>query len=115
MRVAGSAHAGLGEWLVQRATSVYLAGFLVYLVLRFAIDPLPDYAAWHAWFGQGPVRIAWGLFFLSLLLHAWVGMRSVYMDYLHSAGLRVAATFLTGFGLLALALWAAQILIMVAA
>lgn len=115
MRAAGSAHAGLGEWLVQRATSVYLAGFLVYLVLRFAFDSFPDHDTWRAWFAQGPVRIAWGLFFLSLLLHAWVGLRSVYMDYLHSVGLRVAVTFLTGFGLLALALWAAQILIMVAA
>lgn len=111
MRTTGSAHAGLGEWLVQRATSVYLAGFLIYLVLRFVLDPLPDHAAWRAWFAQGPVRVAWGLFFLSLLLHAWAGMRSVYMDYLHSAGLRVAVTFLTGFGLLALALWAAAILI----
>lgn len=110
-RRAGSAHAGLGGWLVQRATSVYLAGFLVYLVLRLALEPLPDHAAWRAWFVQGPVRIAWGLFFLSLLTHAWVGLRSVYMDYLHSAGLRAAATFLTGFGLLALALWAAQILL----
>ncbi len=111
MRAAGSVHAGLGEWLVQRATSVYLAGFLVYLVFRFAFDPLADHAAWRAWFAQGPVRITWGLFFLSLLAHAWVGMRSVYMDYLHSAGVRVAATFLTAFGLLALALWAANILL----
>lgn len=111
MRLAGSAHAGLGEWLVQRATSVYLAGFLVYLVLRLAAAPFPDHAAFRAWFALGPVRVAWGLFFLSLLLHAWVGMRSVYMDYLPSTTLRAAATFLTGFGLLALALWAAQVLL----
>lgn len=111
MRVAGSAHAGLAEWLVQRATSVYLAGFLVYLVLRFALDPFADYASFRAWFAQGTVRIGWGLFFLSLLAHAWVGLRNVYMDYLHPVGLRVAATFLTGFGLLALALWAANILL----
>lgn len=110
-RRAGSAHTGLGEWLVQRATSVYLAGFLVYLVLRLALDPLPDHAAWRAWFAHGPVRIAWGLFFLSLLAHVWVGLRSIYMDYLPVPSLRAAATFLTAFGLLALALWAAQILI----
>ncbi len=113
MRPAGSAHAGLGEWLVQRATSVYLAVFLVYLALRLAFEPFPDHAAFRVWFTQGPVRIAWGLFFLSLLLHAWIGLRSVYMDYLRPAGLRAAVTFLTGFGLLALALWAANILLTV--
>jgi succinate dehydrogenase / fumarate reductase membrane anchor subunit len=107
----GSAHAGLGEWLVQRATSLYLAGFLVYLTWRLAFEPFSDHAAFRAWFASGPVRLAWGLFFASLLAHVWIGLRSVYMDYLHSAALRVAATFVTAFGLLALALWAANILI----
>jgi len=111
VRPAGSARAGLGEWLVQRASSVYLAGFLAYLALRLAFEPFADHAAFRTWFAQGPVRIAWGLFFLSLLAHAWVGLRSVYMDYLHPAGLRTAVIFLTAFGLLALALWATQILL----
>lgn len=110
MRV-GSAHSGLGEWLVQRATSVYLAGFLVYLAWRLAFEPFSDHAAFRAWFASGPVRLAWGLFFASLLVHAWIGLRSVYLDYLSSTTLRIAATFLTAFGLLALALWAAKILI----
>lgn len=111
VRPAGSARAGLGEWLVQRASSVYLAGFLAYLALRLVFEPFADHAAFRAWFAQGPVRTVWGLFFLSLLTHVWIGLRSVYMDYLRPAGLRAAVTLLTGFGLLALALWAAQILL----
>lgn len=110
-RPTGSARAGLGGWYAQRVTSLYLAGFTVYLILRLGLDPMPDYAAWRAWFEQGPVRLAWGLFFASLLVHAWIGLRSVFMDYLRSMALRFVASLLTGFGLLALALWATQILL----
>jgi succinate dehydrogenase / fumarate reductase membrane anchor subunit len=115
LRPAGSAHSGLGEWLIQRVTSVYLAGFVLYLAWHFLDEPRPDYAAWHTWFARGPVRLAWALFIACLLAHAWVGLRSVYMDYLHPPALRLGALLVTGFGLAALALWAAQILIGAAA
>jgi len=41
-----------------------------------------------------------------------VGLRSVFFDYLKPFRLRVAAQFLTASGLLALAFWAAQILLL---
>ncbi|MBI3574960.1 MAG: succinate dehydrogenase, hydrophobic membrane anchor protein, partial [Gammaproteobacteria bacterium] len=63
------------------------------------------------WLAQGPVRLAWGLFIASLLAHAWIGLRGVFMDYLRPAVLRFVASLLTGLGLLALGLWAAQILL----
>ncbi|MEW6332310.1 MAG: succinate dehydrogenase, hydrophobic membrane anchor protein, partial [Pseudomonadota bacterium] len=57
------------------------------------------------------VRLAWGLFILSLLIHAWIGMRSIYLDYLHPLWLRSGVSLLTALGLLALGLWAARILL----
>ena len=114
-RPSGSAHSGLGEWLIQRVTSVYLASFALYLTGHFLGEPWPDYSAWHTWFAHGPVRLAWALFIACLLAHAWVGLRSVYMDYLHPPLLRFGALLLTGFGLAVLALWAAHILMGAAA
>jgi succinate dehydrogenase / fumarate reductase membrane anchor subunit len=107
----GSIHAGVMEWLLQRISSLYLGGFVVYVVFHFLMSPAPDYAAWKGWFAAGHVRLAWALFFLSVLVHAWVGLRSIYLDYLHPLWLRFGASLLTGFGLLALGLWAAQILL----
>ncbi len=109
-RPAGSAHRGLTEWLVQRTSALYLAGFTLYLAGRFALAPLSDHAAWRAYFAAGGVRLAWALMFLSLLTHAWVGMRSVYMDYLRPLWLRFLLTAATAAGLLALGLWAGWIL-----
>ena len=107
-----SAHAGTGEWLLQRLTALYIAGFGLYLVMRFALIPILTYEAWRAWVAGGGVRIAFGLFVLSLLLHAWGGMRNVYMDYVRPLWLRFVVSFATALGLIALGLWAARLLLL---
>ena len=111
VRSAGSAHAGVTEWLLQRVTSLYMGGFVIYVVMHLSLSAVRDYAAWKAWFDTGYVRIVWALFLASILIHAWVGMRSIYLDYLHPLWLRFSVTLLTALGLLALALWAARILL----
>lgn len=108
----GSAHRGLGEWLLQRLSALYLAGFLFWLLVRLSLSPLSGYVAWKAWFAGGAVRLAFALFFLSLLVHAWVGMRSVFLDYVHPLWLRFSVQLVTALSLLALAFWAAQILLL---
>lgn len=111
VRNSGSAHSGLGEWLLQRLSALYLAGFMVWLLARLAIAAPADYAAWKGWLAAGGVRLAFALFFLSVLVHAWVGMRSVFLDYLKPLWVRFVAQLLLAFGLLALAFWAVQILL----
>jgi succinate dehydrogenase / fumarate reductase, membrane anchor subunit len=101
----------LAEFLVQRLTSLYLAGFTVYLVVRLVACPLADHAAWTAYFAGAWTRLAWAVFFASLLAHAWVGLRSIYMDYLHAAWLRASAEWLTAFALIAFTIWSTLILI----
>ena len=110
-RTAGSAHAGLLSWLLQRATAVYLGGFVVYVVLRLALSPIRDHTVWQAWFAAGGVRLAWALAIGSLLLHAWIGLRSVYLDYLPALWLRFVVSFLTALGVIGLGLWAVEILL----
>lgn len=101
------------QWLWQRVTSIYMAGFVVYVIVHLSLSPIPDHAGWQAWFAIGYVRMAWTIFILSILVHAWIGMRSIYLDYLHPLWLRVSVSLFTVLGLLALGLWAAQILLMV--
>jgi len=108
----GSAHRGLGEWFLQRLSALYLAGFLFWLLARLSLSPLSGYVAWKAWFAGGAVRLAFALFFLSLLVHAWVGMRSVFLDYLHPLWLRFSVQLVTALSLLALVFWVAQILLL---
>ncbi len=111
MRRSGSARSGLGEWLLQRLTAVYMAGFGVLALISLLVSPRPDYVHWQAWLSGSGVRILLTLFFISALLHAWIGLRSVYMDYLKPTWLRASALSLTLLALLAQAVWVGNILL----
>lgn len=110
-RPLGSAHRGTTAFLIQRLTSVYLAGFTIYLIAYLILSPRGDYASWTAYFASGSVRLGWGIFFATLLAHVWVGLRSIYMDYLKPTWVNFTVSTLTAFALIACAFWAAQILI----
>lgn len=105
-----SARAGLTEWLIQRVTAVYLAVFLVALVIRVLVHPVGQFEDWHALFAGPWHRVAWLFGILSLLVHGWVGMRSVFLDYLSTFWLRLAATGVTATGFIVCALWTLAIL-----
>ena len=108
----GSVHAGTSGWLVQRLTSLYLAGFVVFIAIEFVRADAYDFASWRAWWDSVPTRAAAGVFIISLLLHAWVGMRSIFLDYLKPVWLRLAASVATALLLVLLALWGVRILLM---
>jgi succinate dehydrogenase / fumarate reductase, membrane anchor subunit len=103
---------GLGAWLVQRFTALWMLFFLVYVLLHFAFDAPGSYEQWRAWIGSPFSRIAAMLFFLSLLLHAWVGLRDVLIDYIPGAALRLALLAALSLGLAGLGLWALQVLLL---
>ena len=106
---------GLRAWLLQRVTAVYLAGFFIYLLLHFTLNPSPDYAAWRTWLSQPPVAIAFAGFVLALLVHAWVGLRDVVLNYLHHLGLRILTLTVIAFVLIACGFWAMRVLLLVSA
>lgn len=103
---------GLRAWLVQRVSAVYMLFFILFLLFHFLVDPPHSYQAWHSWMSNSGVSIAVFVFFSALLLHAWVGIRDVLIDYIHPLPLRFAALALLGFGLLAIAAWVARIVLM---
>lgn len=110
MRTVGGARRGLGLWLLQRASALYLVLFLpVFLLLLWRAMPL-DYAAWRALFTPLAMKLATLLAFAALLLHAWIGLREIFIDYLRVLPLRLAAYFLFGALYLACLAWAADIL-----
>ncbi len=113
-RVVVGAHYGLGGWIVQRVTAVFMALYaLLFAGLLAGLNansgPL-DYAAWKALFAPGWMRFVTFLFAASVLAHAWVGMRDVWMDYVRPAGLRFALEAATAFLLVGCGAWALQIL-----
>lgn len=86
--VLGVNHQGLTQWLIQRVSAmvmgIYTIGLLIYLVMHSPID----YTEWHSLFSCGWMKLATILVIASLLFHAWVGMWTVFTDYIKPFVLR---------------------------
>ena len=109
-RVVVGAHYGLGSWMVQRVSAAYMALYtLLFVALLLASGPL-GYASWRGLFAPGWMRFATFLFAASVLAHAWVGMRDIWMDYIKPVGLRFALEAATALLLIGCGAWALQIL-----
>ena len=89
-RVVTGAHYGLRDWLAQRITAVVMAVYSVIVVVVLLTGRPITYAVWRDLFGQGWMRVATLLFALSLVWHAWVGVRDILMDYIKPDGLRLS-------------------------
>lgn len=106
------AHYGLRDWLSQRITAIvvtlYTALFLGIVLWNGGLD----YAIWKALFASNAFRVATFLFMVSLLWHAWVGVRNILMDYGKPLSVRLAleivviATLIAYFGWTIQVLWA---------
>lgn len=90
MKSATGSHTGTGTWLLQRATAVVLALTLPGLTIYFLAAMPLDFAGWQALFVPLWLRVLMLLTAVALALHAWVGMRDIFMDYVHLTGLRLA-------------------------
>ena len=106
---------GLRDWLLQRVTAVYLGCYSVYLMVHFILQPVSSYEQWHAWISQPLVAIVSAGFVLAILLHGWVGMRDIVLDYIHSVGLRLMVLSLIGLLLAGCGFWALRILLLATA
>ena len=102
---------GLRAWLLQRLSALVMLALLPWALLMLRAGPPRSYPAWHALIHQPLVGTAVGVFFSVLLLHAWVGLRDVVMDYVHSATVRIGLLSLIALGSAALALWLLRILL----
>jgi succinate dehydrogenase / fumarate reductase membrane anchor subunit len=109
-RVVVGAHYGLGSWLAQRITAAIMAVYSVIIaVVMLGGQPI-TYRVWKDLFTQGWMRIATLLFIVSLVWHAWVGIRDILMDYARHDGLRLALQVVTLLTLAAYLGWAIEML-----
>jgi succinate dehydrogenase / fumarate reductase, membrane anchor subunit len=108
-RSSVGAHYGMRDWIMQRVTAVVLALYsIVLLVLLFKQGT--GYAAWAALFANGFFKIFTFVALVSLFLHAWVGMRDLWMDYIKPTGLRLVLQVFTIVVLLVNTAWTIHIL-----
>ncbi|MES2217007.1 MAG: succinate dehydrogenase, hydrophobic membrane anchor protein [Pseudomonadota bacterium] len=108
--VLGVNHQGLRDWSIQRMSAIYLALYSVGFAGFFLDNLNLDYGTWHSLFSYTWMKVATLLSVISLLAHAWVGMWTVFTDYVKPYVLCVTLNVIVLFSLLACLIWALQIL-----
>lgn len=79
---------GMRAWLMQRLTASVMAIYSVMVFTRILVMQPNDYGAWLQFFQPWWFRVASWLFWISLTIHAWLGIRDVFKDYVQNTQIR---------------------------
>jgi succinate dehydrogenase / fumarate reductase membrane anchor subunit len=101
---------GMRLWLSQRLTAVIMAVYIVALIVMLVIVQPSGFAAWHHLFEPIWFRVATLLFFMSLFMHAWLGVADVLKDYVFNKVLRAYLQMVVDIALIAYLVWLTSIL-----
>lgn len=109
-RTVAGARFGVRDWLIQRVAGAYLALYTLLLLAYLALHWPVEKTSWAEWFRLPGMRVATLLAFGALFLHAWVGMRNIFMDYVKNAGVRLSLHVVVILLLVAYFVWVVEIL-----
>ena len=109
-RLVVGAHYGLRDWLSQRITAALMVLFTLALLLQLIFGGKLGYDRWTGIFSQQWMKLLAFVTIVSLALHAWVGMRDIWMDYVKPMGVRLLLQVATIVWLVGCAGWAVQVL-----
>jgi len=91
-------------------TALLMALFTVVLVVQVIFGGPMGYDKWAGIFAQQWMKVLTFVVIVSLLYHVWVGMRDIWMDYVHSVGVKLLLQIFTLVWLVGCAGWAIQVL-----
>lgn len=101
---------GLKDWLIQRLTALYFAGYGLFLLTYFIMHPQLDYASWHLLNAGLVFKIATLFALVAYSLHAWIGLWTVITDYLSCTALRLFTQVLVFSWIFAQFIWGVAII-----
>lgn len=109
-RLVVGAHYGFRDWLSQRVTGVLMALFTIVLLVQVLTGAPLSYDKWSGIFSSQWMKVLTFVVIVSLLYHAWVGVRDIWMDYVKPVAIRLALQVFTLVWLIGCAGWAVQVL-----
>lgn len=108
--VLGTYHSGLRDWVIQRSSAIYMAVYTLALVVYILAHPSLSYENWHQLFACTLTKVASILFLLGVLYHAWIGVWTIFTDYIKSSCLRAGLNYVVLLMLFACFFWGILIL-----
>ena len=110
-RIVTGAGYGFRDWLAQRVTAVLMALFTVIVLAQviFTSGPI-GYEQWAGIFAAQWMKVLTFCVILAILMHVWVGIRDIWMDYIKPVGVRLVLHIASIVWLVGCAGWSIQAL-----
>lgn len=108
--VLSVSHQGLRDWVIQRTSAIIMAVYSIILIFYVLFHPGLSFAQWHQLFASQWMKVFTILFILSLLFHAWIGLWTIFTDYVKPFVLRSILNFFVLLMLIACFFWGVLIL-----
>lgn len=108
--VLSVSHRGLRDWVIQRVSAIAMALYSTFLIGYVVTTSGMSFAEWHGLFSQVWMKVATLVVVMCMLYHAWIGMWTIFTDYVKPFVVRCVLNVLTIFLLLACFFWAVLIL-----
>ena len=109
-RTVVGAHYGLRDWLSQRVTAVLMALFTLVVIVQVLLPGEMGYDKWAGIFSSQWMKVFTFVVIVALLVHVWVGVRDILMDYVKPVGVRLGLQVAAIAWLVGCSGWAIQVL-----
>ena len=105
------AHNGLSDWILQRATAVVLVLYTLIFITNLVVVEFHGFASWKGLFESVWMKTFSIAASISLVYHAWVGIRELWMDYIKPVGIKIGLQIFSIIWLLGCGIWIVTILV----
>ncbi|HLB56583.1 MAG TPA: succinate dehydrogenase, hydrophobic membrane anchor protein [Coxiellaceae bacterium] len=96
---------GFHEWIVQRVSAVLIGIYAVFIfAFIFTHDPM-HFPTWNNLFASVGMKIATVVVLIAILWHAWIGLWTVFTDYVKNGAVRLVLEILVILALLSYVVW----------
>lgn len=101
---------GLQDWIIQRISAVVIGAYTIFLLFFLFMHPHLKYDVWQSLFNHAWVRIFSLIALLSVMLHAWIGVWTIFTDYIKVKWLRLSLQVIVILALWFYFFWGVEIL-----
>jgi len=101
---------GMRLWLSQRLSAAMMAIYIVFLIALLIIQQPTNFESWHDFVSPIWFRLVTLMFFISLFIHAWLGVSDVFKDYIFNKKLRANLQIIVDILLVVYLIWVSFIL-----
>lgn len=101
---------GYRDWLVQRITALLSGIYTIFIIIFLIINYPISYRQWYFLFTHLTMKFFTLLVIFSVLWHAWIGMWTIFTDYVKNKLTRLTLEIIVCLLLVSYFIWAIEFL-----